>query len=158
MTKNDKRDEIPPSTWLPPQARRPTGEHRAIRTNGDSRWPSVFNPTTGGLVLVAMIVLTLVYTSVRSKPEKPAPASRPAHSAMDAWLFCRYAVNQKLRAPSTAKFEPAGQVRSTTHLGGGRYRVVSWVDAQNAFGAMIRTRFICEVDYPSKKLLGLTIQ
>jgi len=32
-------------------------------------------------------------------------------------------------------------------LGGGRYRVQSYVDAQNSFGAMIRTRYDCTVHW-----------
>jgi len=33
-----------------------------------------------------------------------------------------------------------------TDLGNGRYRVQGWVDAQNSFGAMIRSNFVVELE------------
>lgn len=62
-------------------------------------------------------------------------------------------VNDRLKSPSTASYggifsgdyQDADSV--VTNLGGGKYRVVAWVDSQNAFGATIRTHFVCELEY-----------
>ena len=49
-------------------------------------------------------------------------------------------VEKQLKSPSTADF-PFGGHRHVTKLGGNRYRVDSYVDSQNSFGAQIRTEF-----------------
>jgi RNA polymerase subunit RPABC4/transcription elongation factor Spt4 len=55
-------------------------------------------------------------------------------------------VTNPLKSPRSAKwpgmFEKYDHVQS---LGGGRYRVRSWVDAQNTFGALIRTNYTAVV-------------
>lgn len=50
-------------------------------------------------------------------------------------------VKQRLKAPSTAKFAP-GRESAVAILPDGNYAVQSWVDSQNSFGAMIRTKYI----------------
>jgi hypothetical protein len=55
-------------------------------------------------------------------------------------------VEERLRAPSTADF-PSGSEHEVGDLGGGKFRVISYVDAQNAFGAMIRSTWIVEMQY-----------
>lgn len=51
-------------------------------------------------------------------------------------------VKRRLLAPSSAKFPPAhGPDVKITPLGGCRFRIESYVDSQNSFGAMIRSRF-----------------
>jgi len=71
-----------------------------------------------------------------------APA-RSSDQSIDAALFCKYYIEALgvLRAPATAKFESLN-TQSVTRVGT-TYTVRSWVDAQNGFGAMIRTPFMC---------------
>lgn len=71
---------------------------------------------------------------------------QPEHSDVAAWVMCQEFVEDQLKAPGTADF-PAGYTRYTTDLGGGRYRVQAYVDAENAFGANVRTDFDCTVAY-----------
>lgn len=61
-------------------------------------------------------------------------------------------VKDNLKSPSTADFggvfsdyQDPDQV--VTVLGDGKFRVRAWVDAQNAFGATIRNRFVCVLEY-----------
>lgn len=54
---------------------------------------------------------------------------------------CLDAVRGKLKAPSSARFED----REVPMLSGGQWNWVSYVDAQNSFGAQIRSNFTCEV-------------
>lgn len=49
-------------------------------------------------------------------------------------------VEQELKSPTTADF-PFGGFRHVTKLGVNRYKVDSYVDAQNSFGAITRTHF-----------------
>ncbi len=49
-------------------------------------------------------------------------------------------VKKSLKSPRSANF-PFGGFQHVTHLGDGRYRVISYIDSQNSFGAQIRTNF-----------------
>lgn len=60
---------------------------------------------------------------------------------------CQAAVTQRLKAPRTAQFASVGETRVNAMRPGERYDVVSHVDAQNAFGALIRKRYRCEVEF-----------
>ena len=70
-------------------------------------------------------------------------------------------VKEKLKAPGSADFggvfgdyQDPDQV--VTKLGGDKFRVRAWVDAQNAFGAQVRTRFVCELEYVGNDRWRLT--
>jgi hypothetical protein len=62
-----------------------------------------------------------------------------------AYVVCQDFVEDSLKAPSTAKF--ASMSDSTITSTGWVYTVSSYVDAENSFGAMIRTDFLCKVSY-----------
>ena len=76
--------------------------------------------------------------------------AQPKHTKAEAWAYCKTAVEQELKSPSTAKFKGMfdDPLSDVTSLSSGRYRVESWVDAQNGFGAMIRSTFVCEIKFP----------
>lgn len=60
----------------------------------------------------------------------------------------RHLKNNYLKAPSTAKFKhiPEDSISNAVQkIGPNRYRVTSYVDAQNSYGAMIRTNFTIEI-------------
>lgn len=63
-----------------------------------------------------------------------------------AFVMCQTPVENQLRAPSSAKFPySTAPGASALHLGEGVYRVRGFVDAQNGFGAMLRTSWTCEI-------------
>jgi hypothetical protein len=67
---------------------------------------------------------------------------------------CERAVLQRLKAPASAEFQPRKEwdMRWIADRKGkptGDVFIQSWVDAQNSFGAKIRTPFICDVANPS---------
>ncbi len=71
-------------------------------------------------------------------------------------------VKERLRSPSTSKF-PGALERSdhVQYLGNQKYKINSWVDSQNAFGATIRTHFsgeIMQVDKDNWKLISLDLK
>ncbi len=57
-----------------------------------------------------------------------------------AWVYMQSFVEDRLKSPKSADFPFAG-ARGVTSLGQGRYKVQSYVDSQNSFGANIRTNF-----------------
>lgn len=61
------------------------------------------------------------------------------------WGCAKDAVTQSLKAPSTAEFPFSYLNEDIQDLGNGNYVVKSWVDAQNGFGAMIRSNFTVNI-------------
>ena len=57
-------------------------------------------------------------------------------------------MERRLRAPATANF-PWGHVANVRELGSDRWQLRSYVDAENAFGANVRTAFSCTVELQS---------
>ena len=53
-----------------------------------------------------------------------------------------------MKAPSTADFPYSDDAHDVERIGTGRFRVISYVDAQNGFGAQIRNNYICLVQTP----------
>lgn len=70
--------------------------------------------------------------------EKP-PAKPDNGKLSDAALrdACHAAVSEKLRAPGTAQFGGEFRRESTTP------ELTGWVDAQNGFGALVRSTWVC---------------
>ena len=65
-------------------------------------------------------------------------------------VFCKEVVKRGLKAPSTAKFP---FLPNTIRVDPDTYEVNSYVDAQNGFGAMIRTNYTCRVSYIEGKMI-----
>lgn len=57
--------------------------------------------------------------------------------------LCETAVEQKLKSPASAKFPPQ-HAAAVKAIAPRTYRMVSYVDSQNGFGAVLRTNFTCE--------------
>ena len=68
---------------------------------------------------------------------KPKADHGDVHSA---WAYMQLFAKKRLKSPKTADF-PFGGSRHVTYLGNRRYRVASYVDSQNGFGATLRTNF-----------------
>lgn len=73
-------------------------------------------------------------------PSNEASSSTSNGSTSSAWAYTQQFVKRELKSPSTAEFEFGGH-RSVTPLGDGRYSFSSYVDSQNGFGAVTRTKF-----------------
>lgn len=63
---------------------------------------------------------------------------------LGAYVMSQQFVIKQLKAPSTAEF-PVFEEDMVIPLGKNRFKVTSYVDAQNSFGAMIRTPYTCIV-------------
>jgi hypothetical protein len=59
-------------------------------------------------------------------------------------VTCENIVERQLKAPSTAKFSKYRESTYTPSSTGGTYR--GYVDAENSFGAMLRSEFTCTYD------------
>lgn len=75
-------------------------------------------------------------------------AGRPSTyepSTVDAYRVCRDAMRDRLKAPATAEFQSAYEAAITQQ--DTYYFVESWVDSENAFGALLRTHYTCTVQH-----------
>lgn len=91
---------------------------------------------SGGLWWVALgVIAVVVFAVIAGKGDRSA----------DAIFSCTSAVKEKLKSPTSADFPRTGQ--EIVKLGDSGLVVVrGYVDAENSFGAKIRSRYTCRVD------------
>ncbi len=115
--------------------------------------------------LFLLIVGSLVSNeSKTTAPNKSVDTSKPAaktvpkstwknqDNSLMAYIMMEGFVKKRLKSPSSADFPGIfdGKAGHIKRLGGYKYLIASWVDSQNAFGAMIRTQFIGEIEQVSE--------
>ena len=95
------------------------------------------------LVILAVIIFACLMSRCGSDSSEPEVDKG---DSIDAYLVCQDFVSEGLKAPSTAEFASMSDstIRNTS---GDNWSVSSYVDAQNSFGAMIRTHFVCDLVY-----------
>lgn len=64
----------------------------------------------------------------------------------ESYIISQSAIKQRLKAPSTAKF-PRGSDFSYSFITPNQHKVISYVDSQNSFGAMIRTNYTIILEF-----------
>lgn len=140
------------STFMPQSCRKPASEWFARRARRQ-RFGLV-----GCLALVVIVGAIIVFLRTQNPQARTSPqaaereqrAEEHRKKAEDritmAWVICQDFVKDRLKAPGTAKF-PWPSKDYMTYLGDDKYRISAWVDSQNAFGALLRAKFTCEVVY-----------
>lgn len=126
--------------------------------------------------IVGFVVATLIVAAVAPKPTEAERAASEAvrrdkaaaqvaadaeaakkkleqEKNMDrstmAAIICSNYVEQSLKSPKSADF-PFGRAEGgMQRFADQRYKVRSYVDAKNAFGAEIRTWYLCDIQYQS---------
>lgn len=85
-----------------------------------------------------------------SKPRDPNAWKTEDNKSM-AYIMMEDFVKRRLKSPNTAEFPGVFDRRldHVTSLSDHKYRIVSYVDAQNSFGVQIRTRFVGEIQQVS---------
>jgi len=117
--------------------------------------PSILhkNVPGGGCIALLVLCLALFVTSrLVNGPSNSTSSPNAAdeqqrmedHERAGAWVAAKEFVNRRLKSPGSAEFPWIHEV-TVQSQGDGRFRVVAWVDAQNSFGALIRTHFSCTV-------------
>jgi hypothetical protein len=101
---------------------------------------------------LAVLVVALVLAGVVIFGERSPPKERACGSTTDALVMSRTFVKQRLKAPSTATFarltDPEVRITSSAPC---QFAVLAWVDAQNGFGAMIRSRYSMNLRHDAKE-------
>lgn len=96
--------------------------------------------------IISVIVVGIIFLGKALSSEDNGKANNwnIALEAREAWEISQQFVRDNLKAPSTAKFAPYS-VDNIVRDGKGGYRVDSYVDSENSFGAHIRTNYTCIV-------------
>jgi len=101
------------------------------------------------VVVAVIVVVGLLWASAgagkKSNSTSATPVSYSKPDNADAITFAQTFVKRLLKAPSTASFPWSFNEYDVSDLGGGRWRVSGYVDAQNGFGAMLRSRWTVEM-------------
>jgi hypothetical protein len=110
---------------------------------------------TAAYVLAGLFLVLFIVGIANS----PGGSGGPRYDAFNAQTECEGFVRRSLKAPSSADFAPHREL-AISGQGAGPWTVVGWVDAQNAFGAKIRSSYVCEVQFSggTVKLLNLSIR
>jgi len=97
-------------------------------------------------VLITCIIVIAFGFLIHHETSDPPPKIRTAEDTQTmAAIQCKGFVKAYLKSPATADFPWADY--TATPLGDGTYSVRSYVDAQNSFGATIRSNYTCVVKY-----------
>jgi hypothetical protein len=105
----------------------------------------------GPIVVLFALVSILIGVLINNSSPKQTPnqiaTNKKAYNlelqAIKTSRVCHEAVKNRLKAPKTADFPDDSNTVSNISLG--RAVLVSYVDAQNGFSAMLRTTYRCEV-------------
>ena len=92
-------------------------------------------------VLIVGVVAGGLFLAQRDRAASE-PSARDIAKA--AYAFCQPHVKERLKAPSTAEF-PSFDYKY--QVDGRTVTIVSYVDAQNAFGATIRANYVCKAAF-----------
>ncbi|MGO9613210.1 MAG: hypothetical protein ACLPX5_09265 [Dissulfurispiraceae bacterium] len=94
---------------------------------------------TGVVLIVLFVVVPLIILATMSHyaPVKKDPSEERAFTA---WAMHNEFIKNLLKAPATADFAPRS-ASSVEILGNNLYKITSYVDAQNSFGAKLRTHY-----------------
>jgi hypothetical protein len=95
-----------------------------------------------GFVIIILISMLVDAPKTSDTKQTTAPEVKKP-SEYDVYYYSEEAVKMILKAPSTAKFRG----RHVWNFGDSEFVVKGNVDAQNAFGAMLRSRYYVKLKY-----------
>jgi len=113
------------------------------------------------MVLVLLIIITFAVPFIIPKPKEDPNAWKTRDNTTMAYVMMQNFVKEQLKSPDSAKFEWITEPDCKITKEGLDYAVSSWVDSQNSFGAMVRTRFsgvIRQVDEKNWELIALEFE
>jgi len=97
------------------------------------------------LIIIVFAVISQLMPDDNSEPEKSTKAI-DNHSPGLAYITIEKLVKRDLKSPKTAEFPSYKEkLKHTKYIGSNTYKINSYVDSQNSFGALVRTKFSCEV-------------
>jgi len=105
--------------------------------------------TKHGAIIIILCAVFIIVSQFLSSNSYNKKAKSPRNTTPHYVTICSMAhvyVKENLKSPSTAEF-PSCNEKAIQRLGNNKFRYSGYVDAQNGFGAMIRNKFMVEMQY-----------
>ena len=122
--------------------------------------PVKASSSVGCLTIIGVIFLIGLFGSLFDEKDSTTTTKtnvskkswREQDNSTMAYLMMEDFVKQRLKAPKSADFPGIfdGRADHVKYLGNQKYRIISYVDAQNSFGATIRNNFVGEIEQTSE--------
>jgi hypothetical protein len=150
-------ENIEPKPQVRPKAKKPTEKkcrHCAMMIPFEARiCPHCrkSQPSTAKAIIIIGIILLFLgpcFIALITHKETTPQKNTEYPTEIDACVQSTHIVENNLKSPSSAKFP---WVCSAFRTPAGAWSVHSYVDAQNSFGAMIRTNYIWTAEYNKDK-------
>ncbi len=112
-----------------------------------------------GAVVGLLIVITIIASIVDSKPGDNTTSAQPVampkgptleEKKTSAKYVAQQCVERELKSPKSAEFPYEKEAYSILHLNGDTFMVTSYVDAQNSYGALLRSNYVSVVRIDDK--------
>jgi flagellar basal body-associated protein FliL len=133
------------------------------KSQKNSEAEAVTPPKNKGISLIIVAIILFVISGIGIlitdifKPDPPDAWKTKDNKTM-AYVMMQEFVKRNLVSPGSAKFEWISEPDCKISKDGFEYTISSWVDSQNSFGALIRTRFtgvVRQVDKDNWELVEL---
>lgn len=98
------------------------------------------------ILIIALLLMTACGGGGSDSDNGEQQEQKAEHSEYAAYAVSQKLLEDKLHSPSTAEY-PAMSTVDVEHLGEGVYTVDAYVDAQNAYGAMVRQDYYMKIQY-----------
>lgn len=98
------------------------------------------------LILIALVIVVAYAINMMFFPDAKFSNVDSVDDFDACWMAQKFVLDQ-LKAPATANFAACRQPDSVVTGSGRVWKVESWVDAQNGFGAQLRTNFTVKLVY-----------
>lgn len=99
----------------------------------------------GCMVVIGMIIIAIIFAFSQCSSNKSSTTVTTATQEVVAYSTGEDAIKAELKSPSTTSF-PWYDTSFVTDNSDGSYSVAAYVDAENSFGAKIRSNWSCTVD------------
>jgi hypothetical protein len=124
-----------------------TCPHCGVANPGVTGKQQALGCLVASLLLVGLFVGLVLWVRSCLSTSQSTKSPKAPHDTVAAYSICQQFVEERLKAPGSAKWPWIHTDQVTEHLGNGKYRIKSYVDSQNVFGAMVRTHFVCVVQH-----------
>jgi hypothetical protein len=133
-----------PGAWCPKCKKHDPAPRKYCQACG-ARMPKRSSPILIGClgffgIGVVLAIIGPIIGPPKTVGSGPAPAARSPEPPLSV---CEPAVSQRLKSPGSAKFSGFFDTRLIKI--NQAYHIFGWADSQNSFGALLRTRYVCEV-------------
>lgn len=100
-----------------------------------------------------LTIASFLFIAFGSDDDNSSGSSSKDTNKMLAYNYAEDFVKKRLKSPSTAEFPGLFEKdKHVTELENDEYLINSWVDSQNDFGAMKRSKFSCKIIFEEDKV------